>query len=313
MLLVALGSPAQNKTATSSAKSSTTTAKTSTTSKSGSSTTAKASSTTSKGSTASKSSTSASKSGSTASKPSSAASKSGSSTSKPSSAASKSGSSTSKSSSTTTKPSTQTKQATAGRQQSSSNKTTAKKDDSKKKEDSKKKDKDKKNPYDNKFRLAATGGLGLHAFQNGDGEHKVALQLKGGVNARMPVLLPDLYLMGEGRLALRTCGTHYTGQMSHLYLEVPVMAGYTIHLGDNFGLYAEAGPYVGLVLIKMKHEFGHHNCGFNPFDIGIGANLGVEMAKHLRLSLGFDYGFLSPCHSDHAHNGGIWLTGTYMF
>ena len=300
MLLVALGSPAQNKTATSSAKSSTTTAKTSTTSKSGSSTTAKASSTTSKGSTASKSSTSASKSGSTASKP--------------SSAASKSGSSTSKSSSTTAKSSTQTKQATAGKQQSSSTKqSSAKKDDSKKKEDTNKKDKDKKNPYDGKFRLAATGGLGLHTFQNGDGEHRVAIQLKGGVNARMPILLPDMYLMGEGRLALRTCGTHYTGQMSHIYLEVPVMAGYTIHLGDNLGLYAEAGPYVGLVLIKMKHEFGHHNCGFNPFDIGIGANLGVETAKNLRLSLGFDYGFLSPCHSDHAHNGGIWITGTFMF
>ncbi len=272
MLLVALGSPAQNKTATSSAKNSTTAAKSSTTTAKSSSSSAKASSTTSKSSTASKSS------------------------------------------STTAKSSTQTKQATAGKQQSSSTKqSSAKKDDSKKKEDTNKKDKDKKNPYDGKFRLAATGGLGLHTFQNGDGEHKVAIQLKGGVNARMPILLPDLYLMGEGRLALRTCGTHYTGQMSHIYLEVPVMAGYTIHLGDNLGLYAEAGPYVGLVLIKMKHEFGHHNCGFNPFDIGIGANLGVETAKNLRLSLGFDYGFLSPCHSDHAHNGGIWITGTFMF
>ena len=205
------------------------------------------------------------------------------------------------------------KQSASSSQKSTSQKSSAKKDDGKKNDDKKDNKKDKKGLYDGKFRLAATGGIGLHGFQDGTGAHRVALQLKAGVNARMPVILPDLYLLGEGRLAMRTCGTHFTGQMSHIYLEVPVMAGYTLHLGDNFGIYAEAGPYIGLALIKTKMEFSHPNCGYKPIDIGIGLNVGAEMMQNIRLSLGFDYGFISPCGSDHAHNGGIWLTGTYMF
>ena len=188
---------------------------------------------------------------------------------------------------------------------------TTQKSDQKKTYDKEKKA-DEKGLYDGKFRFAGTAGLGLHPYINGLGYRHLALQMKAGVNARMPVLLPDLYLLGEGRLALRTCGTYYTGQLSNLYLELPVMAGYTLHITDDIGLYAEVGPYLGFALIKFRHEHDRtHPCRF--IDLGLGANVGVELMENIRLSLGFDYGLISPCAYDHAHNGGIWLTGTYMF
>ncbi|MCR5325313.1 MAG: PorT family protein [Bacteroidales bacterium] len=201
---------------------------------------------------------------------------------------------------------TQTKSATA--QKSAANQKTSQKSAQDKKKEQEKKDKQKEKEKD-KTRFGLTGGIGLHTYKS----HHVAFQAKLGGDVRFPVLVDGLYALAGGRLAYRTCGTQYTGRMSNLYLEVPLNLGYTFDLSDNFGLFAEAGPYMGLILAKLNYEYDHNNCGFRPIDIGIGLNLGVEMMKSIRLSLGFDYGFISPCGSDHAHNGGIWLTGTYLF
>ena len=205
----------------------------------------------------------------------------------------------------TAKSATTQKQATS--QKSAANQKTSQKSAQDKKKEQEKKDKEKKEK--DKTRFGLTGGIGLHTYKS----HHVAFQAKLGGDVRFPVFVDGLYALAGGRLAYRTCGTQRTGRMSNLYLEVPLNLGYTFDLSDNFGLFAEAGPYMGLILAKLNYEYDHNNCGFRPIDIGIGLNLGVEMMKSFRLSLGFDFGFISPCGSDHAYNGGIWLTGTYLF
>ncbi|MBR4826816.1 MAG: PorT family protein [Bacteroidales bacterium] len=218
---------------------------------------------------------------------------------------------TAKSSSSSGKSTGTAGKSTTAKSTATTSKTATKTDTSKSKED-KKDDKDQKSVYADKFRFGVTGGLGFNTYTSYTHHTHLALAFKGGVNARMPLLLPDLYVMGEGRLALRTCGNAFTGRMSHAYLEVPVQVGYTIHLNENLGLYAEAGPYLGLRLFPYGYEVIHRDHHHRFIDLGLGLNAGIELAKQFRLSLGFDYGLISPCSWDHVHNGSIWITGTYL-
>lgn len=198
------------------------------------------------------------------------------------------------------------KQAANSKQGSTQNKQAPQKKDSKKDEE---KDDNKRDI--NHFNIGLSAAPGLHLFVNNYGRTSVAVQMKAGANLTIPVILPDLYIQPGARLALRTGGTHYTGQLSNLYLEVPVFAGFNFRLGD-IALFAEAGPYAGLRIIPLVHGSWHAASSCPVFDIGLGINAGVELNNKIRLSAGFDRGFISPCHDDHAHNGGFWLTATYL-
>lgn len=171
-----------------------------------------------------------------------------------------------------------------------------------------KKTADKKEPEKEKMRIGVTGGLGLHSYK----EHHVALQAKLGADVHLPVLFEGMYFLGGGRVAYRTCGNQFTGRISNLYLEIPLRLGYTYDLSEKFAVFAEAGPYAGLTLAKIKHEMDHTG-HYRPIDAGLGLDAGVQLHKKFRISLGFDFGFIAPCARDHACNGGIWLTGTYLF
>ena len=199
----------------------------------------------------------------------------------------------------------QTKQSANNKQGAQSKQSAQKTDDKEKKEDNKK--------DVNHFNFGITAAPGLHYFVNNNGKPGIALQLKAGANATIPILLPDLYLQPGARLALRTGGTHYTGQLSNVYLEVPVFAGFNFRLGD-LALFVEAGPYAGLRIIPLVHGIWDPKSAWScpSVDIGLGVNAGVELNNKIRLSAGFDRGFISPCRDDHAHNGGFWITATYL-
>lgn len=246
------------------------------------------------GSSSSKSSatTSSSKSGSTASSQ------------KQSASSQKSGSS---------KQSASSQQSSSAKQSASQSSSTAKKQQSQQNNNSKKKeaekDKDKKDKKDkddvySKIRFGATGAVGLWMGS------PALFQARAGADARMPFLLPHAYLMGGARLSLRGCNPQPWGQLSTLYLEVPVRFGYTLSLGDNLALFGEVGPYVDVRLIRFKK---HDTTCSRFMDLGLGADAGLEVGHHLRFSLGLDFGFFRPCIAEHTINNGVWLTTTYLF
>lgn len=215
-----------------------------------------------------------------------------------------------------TQASSQSKQATNNKQGGSQSKQASnnKQASSQKKQSDQKKDEKKDGKKDiNHFNIGLSAAPGLHLFVNNAGKTSVAIQMKAGANATIPIILPDLYLQPGARLALRTGGTHYTGQISNIYLEVPVFAGYNFRLGD-IALFVEAGPYAGLRIIPLVHGTWEPKLAWQcpSFDIGLGINAGIELNNKIRLSAGFDRGFISPCKDDHAHNGGFWITATYL-
>lgn len=173
-----------------------------------------------------------------------------------------------------------------------------------KKQDSSKKQNEKKDEdFYSKLRFGATGGMGLYLSR------QPMFQMRGGVDARMPFLLPHAYLMAGGRLSLRGCYPVPFAKLRTLYLEVPARIGYTLALDKDLAFFAEAGPYMDVRLIRFKK----HDGGCARFlDLGLGGDAGIELGHKMRFSLGLDFGVIPPCKSEHAINNGLWLSATYL-
>ena len=166
-------------------------------------------------------------------------------------------------------------------------------------------------PFDN-LQIGVTGGVGATLYKDIFHDIRFGVPVFIGANATLPINgVPGLYVLGEGKLALRTTGTGYTGRMTNLYLMIPIRAGYNIPVDDTMQVYIEAGPYVALG-IKISHEVDTHGY-YNPFDLGICAHAGVELNKRYKVGLAFDRGFISPFRTEHLANHGVWVTFTYLF
>lgn len=161
------------------------------------------------------------------------------------------------------------------------------------------------------MRYGVVGGLGYNSFQNIYGEQKPALAISAGAMAKTPIVVPELYLQGEAKFTLRTAGNYYTGQMSNVYLTIPVRVGYDFEINEDYSLFVEAGPYVGFRLFKTYHEIDHTG-HINFIDLGAGLNFGVQFLNQFRVSVGGDLGFIRVCPWDHARNGSVWLGFTYL-
>ena len=168
----------------------------------------------------------------------------------------------------------------------------------------KKQEEENNEDFYSKLRFGATGGMGLYLGR------PAMFQIRGGVDARMPFILPHAYLMAGSRLSLRGCSPVPFEKLRTLYLEVPVRLGYTLPLDDNLAFFVEAGPYLDVRLIRFKK---HDTSCARFLDLGLGGDAGLELGHKFRFSLGLDFGFIPPCTGEHAHNNGIWLSGAYLF
>ena len=130
--------------------------------------------------------------------------------------------------------------------------------------------------------------------------------------AQLPFLMEDLYIQAGAELAIRRSGNDYTSEMRNLYLEIPLHLGYHLFLSHEFSLFADAGPYAGLALVRTncyKWDLHHQNI----LDVGIGANVGAELMEAFRVSVGYELGFIPTFKKEHTHNRGVKLTLGYRF
>lgn len=84
------------------------------------------------------------------------------------------------------------------------------------------------------------------------------------------------------------------------YLNIPIHIGYMMPLSKKVSVFVNAGPYLGIGLFgKYNMTTGNTNTTvanniFNDylkrFDYGIGGKIGIEYAKHIQLSVGYDWG-----------------------
>ncbi len=116
--------------------------------------------------------------------------------------------------------------------------------------------------------------------------------------------------------------TDFTQRMNAYYLHLPIHAGYHWSVARRCAIYVDAGPYFSLGLFGKAKTTDHiknetHKADtfdqIRRFDWGLGARLGVELAGHYRLGMGYDFGLqkLSKYSSD--KNNNFTLSVGYMF
>ena len=133
-----------------------------------------------------------------------------------------------------------------------------------------------------------------------------------GAFAQLPFLMDDMYIQAGAELAIRRSGDNYTSEMRNLYLEIPLHLGYHMFLSHEFSLFADAGPYAGIALVRTNcaHFDLHHQ---NILDVGLGVNIGAELMEAFRVSIGYDFGFIPTFKKEHPHNRGPKITLGYRF
>ena len=118
-------------------------------------------------------------------------------------------------------------------------------------------------------------------------------------------------------------------KLNPCYLEIPVHIGYKYAVNDNFTLFANAGPYIGIGLFgklkttgEIKNElessvgtsseniFGDD--GFKRFDLGLGLKAGMEFSKKYQISIGYDFG-LTETSDAGTKNRNLMISLGFMF
>lgn len=101
---------------------------------------------------------------------------------------------------------------------------------------------------------------------------------------------------------------HITTKVKPYYLDIPIHIGYRFNVAPKASLFFEVGPYFDFGLFgkctysmsgdfydytlsgdAIDNVFTEEDC-MKRFDVGIGAKIGAEFAKHYQISLGYDHG-----------------------
>lgn len=95
-------------------------------------------------------------------------------------------------------------------------------------------------------------------------------------------------------------GSILKANLDAYYLEIPIHIGYKHSLSENFAIFGEFGPYIGIGLFgKSKIESKGESIsvdtfsedgGVKRFEMGLGFKLGVEINKLIPISVGYDFG-----------------------
>ena len=98
----------------------------------------------------------------------------------------------------------------------------------------------------------------------------------------------------------------YEYESTPYYLHLPIHLGYKLKVGRNVSLFLDAGPYFNVGLFGQMKQIASlpgepdivtvssHNMfkeGVMPsFDWGVGFRAGVEIARHVQIAIGYDWG-----------------------
>lgn len=159
------------------------------------------------------------------------------------------------------------------------------------------------------FRWGLMAGVNTNAPKKSGTKAGFDFGVKGELG--LPATAKGLYLGFGAMLSLEQ--EDYAGfysnssvKSSPYFLNIPVHIGYRFALGNNVNAFVNAGPYVGIGLFgKQKTKvnaldgatsetttadnvFSDDMC--KRFDWGLGASVGVELARHYQLSVGYDWG-----------------------
>lgn len=157
------------------------------------------------------------------------------------------------------------------------------------------------------FKFGVSGGMNLNSITNNENKIGYNVGVKGeyffkddkGLYLDMGIMLtnknwetPYYYNNGDKSATKWSANPHY--------LNIPIHIGYMMSVSKKFSVFVNAGPYLGLGLFgKYNMTSSNKNTTvadnifedyLKRFDYGIGGKIGVEYAKHIQLSAGYDWG-----------------------
>lgn len=100
-----------------------------------------------------------------------------------------------------------------------------------------------------------------------------------------------------------TPNSYTTGKTTLNYITIPVHAGYKLPISSSVSLLGEVGPYFSYAAwgksviekngkeVKTSSKIFDNN-GFKRFDMGIGLQVGMQVADHYQLLLGYERGLV---------------------
>lgn len=174
------------------------------------------------------------------------------------------------------------------------------------------------------FRVGATAGYNLSSPSGYNAQSGFHAGLKGELG--LPQVTKGLYLdfglmlssygwksssyyysgYNISRLDETTNNNTFDYKFSPYYLNIPVHIGYKFSVGRNVSLFVNAGPYFNIGLFGKstmtvtdgKGTSTTKNASDNlfgdkvldRFDWGLGFRAGAEIARHVQLSVGYDWG-----------------------
>lgn len=157
------------------------------------------------------------------------------------------------------------------------------------------------------FKFGVSGGMNLNSITNNENKIGYNVGVKGeyffkddkGLYLDMGIMLtnknwetPYYYNNGDKSATKWSANPHY--------LNIPIHIGYMMSVSKIFSVFVNAGPYLGVGLFgKYNMTSSNKNTTvadnifedyLKRFDYGIGGKIGVEYAKHIQLSAGYDWG-----------------------
>lgn len=143
-------------------------------------------------------------------------------------------------------------------------------------------------------------------------------------------IVPGLYyeFMDGGRNLMRNVGAYDVRWREH-YLKIPVDFRFGFNIGRAVRMFAGAGPklHIGLAstikgeiesfnFYDYAAEYNSSQNAYGRFDVLLGFNAGLEIFRHCRMQLGYDYGLINRTRnidSSATHSSQFYIGAAYIF
>lgn len=171
------------------------------------------------------------------------------------------------------------------------------------------------------FSIGAGSASHIYVF----GDHSVAVEPGLSLDFEAGFPITDLFTIGTGASLTGVYGYHFGGNeaknIGEIFLDIPVRAKFYIPLGSKVSLVPFAGAILSTNLVSIDAHANGTTSNYDiyhdlkRFDVMLGGGVGVDMFRHVRVELGFDYGLMDRLGDkiDSVHRGQLKLTAQYIF
>ena len=183
------------------------------------------------------------------------------------------------------------------------------------------------------LRWGITAGMNVSNIKVSGFDSRVGFHAGVKAELGLPQVTEGAYMDFSALLSLKGAkvdgGALGSIKLNPCYLEIPVHIGYKYAVNDNFTLFANAGPYIGIgffgklkttgeITNELESSIGTSSenifgdDGFKRFDLGLGLKAGMEFSKKYQISIGYDFG-LTETSDAGTKNRNLMISLGFMF